>query len=258
MIYLNVIKKVNFDNVKDVEKTFDDAFTDTLVQIKQGNRLLRDDFISKYKPFILKVTSNALGKYIDIKNNDEYSVAMSAFNEAIDSYDLSRGYNFLLFCEQVIKRRLIDYLRKNKRGGRELPFSSFENSPELLEGHLINTDVSFENIEVKDEIAAYKIELKAYGISFMDLISSTPKHEDSRRLCIRIARILAEDESLFKSLVKNKSIPRNELKNKAKVHSRTIGNNRKYIIALTLMMKSNLELSKRYLKSTEEGGKKCE
>lgn len=68
--------------------------------------------------------------------------------------------------------------------------------------------------------------------------------------------MLAEDEQMYNALMKNKNIPRNELKKKAKVHGRTIGNNRKYIIALCLIFRSNLNLSKRYLEYyTMDGGK---
>jgi len=70
----------------------------------------------------LKVTSNATGKYIDTRNSDEFSIALSAFNEAIDKFDIEKGYNFFLFSEQVIRRRLIDYSRSNK-DDKEYPFS---------------------------------------------------------------------------------------------------------------------------------------
>lgn len=94
--------------------------------------------------------------------------------------------------------------------------------------------------------------MSEFGITFVDLVLNVPKHKDSRRLCIKIAKMLAEDEQLYRTLLRNKNIPRNELKKRAKVHGRTIGNNRKYIIALCLILKSNLSLSKRYLEYTME------
>ncbi|MDQ2087571.1 RNA polymerase sigma-I factor [Herbivorax sp. ANBcel31] len=244
------IKEKNSD-----EKLSYDKFISTIKKIKEGNHQLRNDFISKYTPFIIRVTSNALGRYVDTRNNDEFSVALSAFNEAINSYDLTKTYNFFMFSEQVIKRRLIDYSRRSKHSN-EFPFSYFSDKYELSEDYLCGTlDFGFEDVENEEEIDKFKKNLNEFGISFMDLVLCVPKHRDSRKLCIGIAKTLAEDEALYENLLKNKSLPRKELKKKVKVHTRTLGNNRKYIIALCLILKSNLELSKRYLKYAMEGGK---
>ncbi len=237
-----------------MDKTSNDEFISTLKQIKEGDRLLREDFLSRYTPFMLKAASKVAGRYVDIKNSDEYSIALSAFNEAIDCYDMTKNYNFLLFSEHVIRKRLIDHMRKNKRN-KELPFSYFENDDEILENYTIfGSNIGFEDVEVREDIIEYKEALADFDITFMDLIANAPKHEDSRKLCIRIAKVLADDEELFRLLQKYKNIPRSELKKKAKVHSRTIGNHRKYIIALCLILRSNLELSKSYLSLTEKGG----
>jgi len=234
--------------------TSNDEFISRLRQIKEGNEQLREDFLSKYTPFMLKVASNTIGRYIDVKNSDEYSVALSAFNEAIDCFDMTKNYNFLLFSEHVIKKRLIDHIRRSKRN-KEIPFSFFEDDNKMLEKYILpGASITIEDVEIREEIIEYKRTLEGYGITFVDLISNAPKHEDSRRLCIRIAKILADDEDLFELLQKYKNIPRNELKKKAEVHGRTIGNHRKYIIALCLVLRSNLELSKRYLNLTEKGG----
>jgi len=249
---------INFGKNRPKEKSSNDDFISTLKLIKEGDKLLREEFLSKYTPFILKIASNAVGKYVDVKNSDEYSIVLSAFNEAIDSFDMTKNYNFLLFSEHVIKRRLIDYIRKNK-GNKELPFSYFDDETKFLEKYVCTVqDRSFEDVEQIDEIIEYKETLKEYGISFEDLILNVPKHKDSRELCLRIASILANDEEMFQLLKKYKNLPRNELKRKAGVHGRTIGRHRKYIIAVCLILKSNLEISKSYLTVTGKGGERYE
>ena len=240
------------------DKSSNDQFISTLKLIKEGDNLLREEFLAKYTPFILKIASNITGKYIDINNSDEYSIVLSAFNEAIDSYDLTKNYNFLLFSEHVIRKRLIDHMRKSKVN-KEIPFSYFEDESEFLEKYVHSAhDRSFEDVEQIDEIIEYKETLKDFGISLEDLILNVPKHKDSRELCLRIASILANDEELFGLLNKYKNIPRNDLKKRAGVHGRTIGRHRKYIIAVCLILKSNLEISKSYLSITEKGGEKDE
>ncbi|AEV70445.1 RNA polymerase sigma-I factor [Acetivibrio clariflavus] len=240
------------------DKPSNDEFISTLRLIKEGDNLLREEFLAKYTPFILKIASNFTGKYIDVNNSDEYSIVLSAFNEAIDCYDLTKNYNFLLFSEHVIKKRLIDHMRKDK-GNKEIPFSYFEDETEFLEKYVSSVhDKSFEDIEQIDEIIEYKETLREFGISLEDLILNVPKHKDSRELCLKIASILANDEELFRQLYKYKNIPRNDLKRRAGVHGRTIGRHRKYIIAVCLILKSNLEISKSYLSIAEKGGKRGE
>ncbi len=253
---MKVRNLLDFSRSKPGGKTSNDEFVYTLKLIKEGDELLREEFLSRYTPFMLKIASNAVGKYIDIKNSDEYSIALSAFNEAIDCYDMTKNYNFLLFSEHVIKRRLIDYMRKNKRN-KELPFSYFDDESELLERYLNPVqDRSFEDVEAREGIVEYKETLEEFGINFVELILNVPKHKDSRELCLRIATILTDDDELFRLLCKYKNIPRNELKRRAGVHGRTIGRHRKYIIAVCLILKSDLEISKSYLLRT--GGESYE
>jgi len=235
----------------------DDTFYNTLKKIKGGDEVLRNEFISSYIPFILKVTSKTVGKFIDVKNSDEYSIALSAFNESIDSYDFCKNYNFFLFSEQVIKRRLIDYSRKSSRQ-REYPFSYFEEEYDFdfnEDPYMSSSYFNIEDIESREAIIDFSNKLKEFNISLVELTRSIPKHKDSRRMCIKIARILAENDELYEKLEKNKSIPRNELKKQIKVHNKTIGNNRKYIIAMCLIIRGDLQISQKYLQYTEEGGR---
>ncbi len=253
LIWLNV-RNIFRPAMKNTEDRTGDTFNNTLESIKGGDKVLRNEFISSYIPFILKVTSKAVGRFIDVKNSDEYSVALSAFNESIDSYDFEKNYNFFLFSEQVIKRRLIDYSRKSSRQ-KEYPFSYFEEDYDFNEEPYLNSSYfQMEEIESRESIRDFSNKLREYNITLMDLTRSIPKHKDSRRLCIKIARALAEDDKLYEKLKKNKSIPRNDLKKLIGVHNKTIGNNRKYIIAICLIIRGDLQLSQKYLQYTNEGG----
>ncbi|MDP4181162.1 MAG: RNA polymerase sigma-I factor [Bacillota bacterium] len=246
---MDIRRFFNFDKIKIDENINESNLITTLIQIKSGNKTLRNDFISTYKPFILKVTSKTTGKYIDTENCDEFGIGMSAFNEAIDKFDVNKNGKFFIFAQKAIERRVIDYLRKQRKN-KEYPFTYFEEryGEQFEERYfLADTNVQFDDIEIMDEINSYKENLKEFQISIKDLIFNTPKHKDSRELCFKIAMILVKDDKLFNYLIKNKTIPRSDLAKKIKVHEKTIGNNRKYIIALCLLMKSNLELSKSYL-----------
>jgi RNA polymerase sigma factor len=237
---------------KNTEDLFENSLVITLQRIKDGDNDLRDRFISEHRLFIIKVVSKTLGRYIGSENCDEYSIGLEAFNESINSYDVNKKSKFFKFSQQVIKRRLIEYLRKNKRESRAYPFSSINEYEDFEERYLISDSYfKYEDIEVEEDISALKQELSEYGITITDLALNSPKHDDSRKLCIRIARVLSEDEDLFNKLKKNRNIPRNELIKKVNVHRRTIENNRKFIIAVSLILRSNLEISKRFFRHAE-------
>jgi len=225
-------------------------------KIQQGDKYLRETVIYDYKPFIIKAISNSLGKYIDVENSEEFSIALSAFNEAIDRYDLKNGEDFFKYCRLIINNRLIDYKRSNKKNSNVYPFSYFddENDNSFENKYLVDTKSQLETIEIKDEILLFKKTLEKFEINFEDLVLHSPKHKDSIKLCIKIARIIANDEVLFTKLSRKKNIPLKELMTLVDVHQRTIERNRKFIIIVTLLLKINLDVLKDYVEKTENGG----
>jgi len=75
-------------------------------KIKAGDKLLREEFINSYTPYIIRTVSNLTGKYVDVENSDEFSVGLAAFNEAIDSFDEGKNMFFFKFSTLVIKEDL--------------------------------------------------------------------------------------------------------------------------------------------------------
>ncbi len=45
-----------------------------------------EEFIEKHIPFIISCISKFTGRYVSIENDDEYSIGMMAFVEAIEKY----------------------------------------------------------------------------------------------------------------------------------------------------------------------------
>ncbi|OPZ89997.1 MAG: RNA polymerase sigma factor SigI [Firmicutes bacterium ADurb.Bin419] len=227
------------------------SFIDILDKIKKGDKLLKDKFISDYRPFVIKSVSRALNnKYIDIENCEEYSVGLIAFNEAIDKYDEDRKCSFKKFSYQVIQRRLIDYKRKNQKASVVYPFSYFEDNETCgLEERLFRPEYSDHvyAFEVREEFSTFIERMEDFGISLEDLVKSMPKHKDSRKACAKIARIIIEDERLFEKFSKKKTIPFKSLSENIEVSQRTVERNRKYIIALVLILQSDLEIIKNYI-----------
>ncbi|WP_010247809.1 sigma-70 family RNA polymerase sigma factor [Acetivibrio cellulolyticus] len=241
------ITDINGAYSEDAEKF---EFASNLKMIKEGNQQVREEFIEKYKPFILRVTSMTLNKYVEAHRSDEFSIALSAFNEAVDRFNSGSRNKFLSYAEKVIRSRIIDYLRKGKSDSQHESWSlDSSNGLEFGEVYQASDSYSqFESIEDREEIEELTKKLMEFGITLDELVLSTPRHKDTRELCISIAEILLEDKPMLEFLHKSKSIPRIELAEKAHVHENTIGKNRKYIIAVCLILTSDLNISKRVLK----------
>ncbi|AUG57940.1 RNA polymerase sigma factor SigI [Acetivibrio saccincola] len=233
------------------------SINNAITRIKNGDIGLKEELIKKYKPYLLKVISSTVGRYIDSETSEEYSVGLMAFNEAIDKFDSDKNGNFISYCNIVINHRIIDHIRKNKRENKAIPFSYFEEKSEFEERYLVSdSHYQYEKIEIKEEIMIFENKLKEFGITLEDLVKKSPKHKDSRELYINIARIISENEELFNKMIKRKAIPISDLMKFVTVSRKTIERNRKYIIAVSLVLRSGLDEIKQYFRKTKkEGGK---
>jgi len=237
-----------------------DSFVEIIKRIKAGDALLRNKFIDDFKPFILKCVSQFVGKKSNLTQSDEYSIALIAFNEAIESYNLEKKTLFVSFSKQIIKRRLIDYLRSTKKNNITVPFSYFNDfntgfndysNNNFEEKYLYdkNSDYSTE-FETKEEINNLELKICEYKMTIEDLIECSPKHRDTINLCLNVANIIIENESLYKAFMEKKILPYKELTKHVNLCRRTLEKNRKFIIAMVFILKSDLEILKKYIYDT--------
>ncbi|WP_310732518.1 RNA polymerase sigma factor SigI [Paenibacillus sp. 1011MAR3C5] len=224
-------------------------------KIRQGNEGLRDQFIAEYYPYIAKLTSRFCKRYVDPNRDDEFSVALLAFNEAINQYDAEAGASFLGFAKTVIQRRLIDHARKEQRHLRAIPYSTYDSegddgavynvldTKQALDEHENNRDIK----ERREEIEELNQELELFGITFPELVEISPKHADSRQMLIGIAAMLAQNGPLMATLRLTQRMPIKELMEQSGVSRKTLERNRKYIIAIAIIMSGSYPYMNDYL-----------
>jgi RNA polymerase sigma factor len=227
-------------------------------QAKEGDKRIRERLIKEYRPFYLRVASQVAKKYLVLGRDDEASIAMSAFDEAINAYNLKAGASFLSFAEIVIKRRMVDYFRRKARTKEEIPLSALEAEDseetvirkiELREAIGV-IQLQQEAEERREEIFRLNQLLSDYGVRFSDLVKVSPKHQDARDRALEVARILANDPELLRFLTQRKSLPLKELEKLVKVSRKTLERQRKYIITLTLILIGEFHYLQEYLKRT--------
>ena len=221
---------------------------------QRGDAEARNNVIDTLSAFALGVARGASGRSLD-RTDEEYSVALLAINEAIDAFDTAKGASFQTFAETVIRRRLIDLVRKKARY-RELPRSSiaintngdeYEDIPaEVNAAELRHRDVLLAE-ERRHEIEALSVELAQFGLSFADLPSQTPKHVDARATAISLAATLVADVSLWEDCLRKKLLPVAALCERKMLSRKTVERHRKYIIAVALVLGGDYPMLRHYV-----------
>ncbi|MEL7657030.1 MAG: sigma factor, partial [Bacillota bacterium] len=141
------------------------------IQAKNNEQYI-EEFIKEYEVFILHTAHKSAGKYIT-KRDDQWSIALSAFHEAVNSYDFDKGA-FLPFAETVIKRRLYDYARKQSRHDCEVLIDSYaiENDAEgeelSVKYEVMTKMAANQESDAKLEIQMISDTLQEYGITFLE------------------------------------------------------------------------------------------
>ena len=223
---------------------------------QQGDEAAREEIIAGHQVFLRQMVSKYGFGNEDITSRDEYSVALIALNEAIDSY--KAGWrSFSSFAAEVIKKRLIDYHRSQRRYRQQVV--SLEQAAFYQAGQTRTADIAGaqkweEQMETRAEIEALVKKLRQHGVELADLIRETPRHADSRRLCIHIARTMAKEEELRRHFIKYGTLPLAGLAKRAGVNTKTVQRHRRYIIALTEILLSDLEILKGYIEQASQGG----
>ncbi|WP_461610452.1 RNA polymerase sigma-I factor [Cytobacillus kochii] len=241
-------------------KTQHRTIEEEVYAIQNGDRQLRDVFIDKFRPFVAKSVSLVCRRFI-YDSDDEFSVGLIAFNDAINNYNRAKGTSFVSFAEVVIKRRVIDYIRQqSKHQNLSLDASQhYEDGSNEQASALIESEISIRGyLEIQDqqarkeEIIKFTNDLSLFGISFKEIVKCSPKHADARRTAIEIAQLIANDVMLKDMLYSTKKLPIKHMESRIKVSRKTIERNRKYIIAMTLVLCNDFIYLKDYLKGVLE------
>lgn len=222
--------------------------------IQEGDLELRNNLLKKYKPFIKKSVSSVCRRYIR-ETDDEFSIGLIAFNDAIDKFSPDKGNGLLPFADTVIRRRVIDYIRSQSKKMNELSFEiqhvsedEYIQSPLDIEKSIENHQRQLNSENLKDEIIRYTELLKSFHITFDQLVKHTPKHTDARNNAIKIAKTIADEPLMLQYVIDKKKLPIKMMEEKVEVSRKTIERNRVYIIAMVLILTGDYLFLKDYLK----------
>ncbi|MED3574548.1 RNA polymerase sigma factor SigI [Cytobacillus praedii] len=228
--------------------------------IQQGDAALQNEIIDSYKPFIAKTVSSVCKRYIH-ESDDEFSIGLIAFNEAIQKFSSEKGSSLISFAEVLIKRRVIDYIRQQaKYQDLSVDFTyGFIDDEEQQAGMIVENERSLDEFKKKteeelrrEEIIRFTAFLREFELSFQDLLEQSPKHADARKNAMIVAKKLTENEELKQILLDKKRLPIKKLEKEVSISRKTIERNRKYIIAIALVLIGDYIYLKDYIKGVLE------
>ena len=216
----------------------------------------REELIQSHKSFIQKYSSVICKKYLNWENDDELSIALMAFNEAIDKFNPEKSSDFLGFAKHLIRLRLIDYYRKESKHVH-LSLEADEEF-ELTE---YEVDKAIEQYEIQQEKADKSFEMKRFqklirkfGITLDNLTQNSPSHKKTRDKLKKLAIIISKDKVIINKLLNTHQLPVKEITIKTGMNRKMIERWRCYLISLIIILVNDELL---YLRNYifPEGGK---
>jgi RNA polymerase sigma factor len=234
------------------------AIEDIVLKAQKGDDKSREWLIQVYRPVVLRIASRICKRQIHW-NQDEASISLIAFNDAIDRFDPTFGKSFDSFSQMMIHNRLIDEFRKNSRlyhseslyydSADEMEASFYEVASSLM----VYTQEQEKN-DLASEMVKYDQTLQEYGIYMEELEEISPQHQDTRMDLILIATLFSNEPSMINHLKKTKQLPLKQMVDHFGTSRKRLERNRKYLIALILIFSDDeFSLIRNTIKFTGEG-----
>ncbi len=247
-----------------------DKITPEEIEAARQDPMKMDRLIAAHEGFILQIAGKTMKHHVD-RSDDEFSIGLIAFHEALNSYDPSRG-DFLAFSALVIKRRLLDKLKSDYRHSAEISMdaSRMDGSPDgSQEPTALELEVARRQARLSeeaadpsstpgsssaaDEIEAVQQLLSHYGFSFYDLASCSPKAKKTKEGCALAVRAILASKVLFNDMRASKTLPAREILELTGLPRKILERHRKYIIAASEILSGEYPLLAEYMKFIKEG-----
>lgn len=193
-------------------------------------------FTQDKKKFIFSITENIYQKTLNWENDDELSIASTAFDNACDTYTEHKG-NFFSYAKVLIKNALIDYFKKSSKN-IHLTFSSEDKDVDHIgsKNSISTSEVEQESLRRQEEIIAFSEELKKYNLSFQMLVGSCPSSRETRSELLNLAFICLKETSILEYLHKTKELPIKQICLLTNNNRAFIKKWKNYILALILIL----------------------
>ena len=203
-----------------------------------------NELIEKHMPFIIKSISDVTGRYVSCENDEELSVGLLGFHEAIERYDNEKGH-FLSYAKLVIGSRIKNYLKSENKHQH----SSLED---LLDKGLEIKDEYVEEKEdngiLLEEINKLKNEISSFGFTLEDLANEAPKQQATRMNAISLSEKISKEEELTSFMYLKRRLPIKRIVLQFSVTEKVIKRSKKFIISVVIIFDKNLRALRNWIR----------
>lgn len=203
-----------------------------------------DRLIEKHMPFIIKSISDVTGRYVSCDNDEELSVGLLGFNEAIERYDNEKGH-FLSYAKLVISSRIKNYLKSENKHQH----SSLE---ELTDMGVEFKDENFEQEEdnsiLVEQIEMLKAEINSFGFTLEDLVEEAPKQQATRENAINLSKQISKEEEFVSFMYLKRRLPIKKIVLRFGVTEKVVKRSKKFIIAVVIIINNNFSALKDWIR----------
>lgn len=194
-----------------------------------------NSIIEKHMSLIIKSISETTGRYVSIENDEEFSIGLLAFTEALERYNEDKGA-FPSFAKLVISSRVKNHLMKEKKNSYNISFEELaETGIEIEDGKSEKEDLGI----LKEEIEKFKKELKEFNITLEELADKSPKHEDTRKNAIVISKKVSKDEPITDFIFTKKRLPIKQISLKYVVTEKVLKRSKEFILSVVIILYKN-------------------
>jgi len=205
-----MVMKMQIDDGEIVEKAAD---LDGRVIEAQKSRAEAEKLIIEFTPFLHRQVARYSSRNDEYQTDVAFSVAMSAFYEAITSFDAERG-RFFPFADRVIRSRIIDHIREiSRHKGKTVSLDDNDEEQQTARSVVIS-EISMRNFKeerrremLADEIEQFKQEITEWGFTMEALVAASPKHKELRVLYYKIVDAVINNTDIMQTIMLKRYFP---------------------------------------------------
>ncbi len=223
------------------------------VQAARTDPEAADALIRQYMGFIRAETAKFIKRAPIDGQDEELSIAMLAFYEAILGYEQNRGA-FLSYASRGIRNRMIDHYRKEKKHAKVIslhaPLQDEDDDIsklDRLEDPKNEIEASHRRAAAREEIEEFERKLGEFGITFSEVADNCPRQERTLASCQRVLAAAKLHPEIFDILLESKKLPISSLAEKSGTDKKTLERHRKYLIAVLLAFTNGYEIIRGHL-----------
>jgi len=235
-----------------VDKTTSEVTTlDQRAMVAAKDNDEAERLIKEFQPYLHGQVRHYVGS--DTRNEDElYSYAMTAFYEAIASYDIDKGH-FFSFAKKVVSLRLIDCMRKIYRTQKNTVSLESDEAPNvnMIQESIVQYQAEQEQKAIAEEIRQFCNEMENWNITMDMLVKHSPRHKALRKEYRRVAKEVAGNQDIMQTLQLKMYFPISKVSEITGVPQKKLERGRIYIIASIIIHSGDYEYLADYIRDED-------